>query len=64
MNLTAEEILTSMKYCMGELGGNSCTGCPNAIEGSENENGMCICRFNLHQEMIRFLESLIQEKSK
>lgn len=64
MNLTAEELLTSLKYCMGELGGSKCTGCPNSIAGSENASGMCICRFHLQKEMIGFLEAYIQEKSK
>ena len=64
MNLTAEELLTSLKYCMGELGGDSCNGCPNAVPGTEGRDGMCKCRFNLNYEMIRFLEVSIQEKSK
>lgn len=64
MNLTAEDLLTSLKYCIGDLGGNSCNGCPNAVPGTEDQNGMCKCRFNLNREMIRFLEASIQEKSK
>lgn len=64
MNLTAEDLLTSLKYCMGDLGGNSCNGCPNAVPGTEDQNGMCKCRFNLNREMIRFLEASIHVKSK
>lgn len=57
-HLTMEELLTSLKYCMMEQGGDTCTGCPNAIPGSENRDGICQCRFNLYKEMIHFLESL------
>lgn len=64
MNLTAEELLTSLKYCMGEFGGASCNGCPNAVPRSEGRDGMCQCRFNLNSEMIRFLEVYTQEKSR
>lgn len=64
MNLTAEELLTSMRYCMGDLGGATCEGCPNAVPRTEDRNGFCECRFNLDREMIRFLEEYVQEKSK
>ena len=57
-HLTMEELLTSLKYCMGDLGGDSCTGCPNAVPGSENRDGACKCRVNLQREMIHLLESL------
>lgn len=61
-HLTKEEILVSLKYCKGDLGGSGCTGCPNAIPGTEDKYGMCKCRFNLQDEMIRMLESIINNE--
>lgn len=60
-HLTMEELLISMKYCKGDLGGDSCEGCPNAVPGSKNEYGLCECRFGLKNEMIRALESVINK---
>lgn len=62
-HLTAEELLTSLKFCKGYLGGSSCAGCPNAIPGTEDEDGTCQCRFDTHDEMIRILESIINKKT-
>lgn len=57
-HLTAEELLTALKFCKGDLGGSGCIGCPNAIPGTE-DHGMCECRFSTCDEMIRLLESII-----
>lgn len=61
-HLTPEELLLSLKYCKGYLGGSGCTGCPNAIPGSEDAYGMCKCRFDTHEEMIHLLETLTSGK--
>lgn len=60
-HLTAEELLTALKFCKGDLGGSGCIGCPNAIPGTEDEYGMCKCRFNTTDEVIRLLESIINK---
>lgn len=60
-HLTVEEVLTSLKYCKGDLGGDTCLGCPNAVPGSEDKDGFCQCRFNLQGEAIRALESVIHK---
>jgi hypothetical protein len=60
-HLTVEELLISMKYCKGELGGDSCEGCPNAVPGSKDKEGFCQCRFDLKDEIIRVLESVIHK---
>lgn len=62
-HLTAEELLTALKFCKGDLGGSGCTGCPNAIPGTEDKYGMCKCRFDTHEEVIRVLESIINKRS-
>ena len=61
-HLSMEEILISLKYCKGDLGGSGCVGCPNAIPGTENKYGMCKCRFNTTDEVIRLLESIIDKR--
>ena len=61
-HLTPEELLTSLKYCMGYIGGDSCTGCPNAIPGSEDKDGFCKCRFKTRDEMIHILETIINKE--
>lgn len=60
-HLTAEELLTALKFCRGDLGGSGCIGCPNAIPGTEDKYGMCKCRFYPIDEMIRLLESIINK---
>ncbi len=60
-HLTLEEMLISMKYCKGYLGGDSCEGCPNAVPGSKSEYGLCECRFDLKDEVIHALESMINK---
>lgn len=60
-HLTAEELLTALKFCKGDLGGSGCIGCPNAIPGTEDKYGMCKCRFNTTDEVIRLLESIINK---
>lgn len=57
-HLSMEELLTSLRYCKGELGGAGCAGCPNATPGTEDKYGMCKCRFDTTEEMIRILEFL------
>ena len=61
-HLTVEELLISLKYCTGQLGGASCIGCPNAVAGSADKDGMCKCRFNTTEEMIHLLETLAHEQ--
>jgi hypothetical protein len=60
-HLTAEELLTALKFCKGDLGGSGCVGCPNAIPGTEDKYGVCECRFHTTDEMIRLLESIINK---
>lgn len=61
-HLSMEELLISLKYCKGDLGGSGCTGCPCATPGTEDKYGMCKCRFNLQDEMIHLLETLIKNQ--
>ena len=57
--LTPEELLLAFKYCVGDLGENGCIGCPNAISGTEDEEGLCKCRVDKNREVIRLLESIV-----
>lgn len=61
-HLTREELLTSLKYCKGHIGGRSCKGCPNAVPGTEDSGGFCRCRVDTYEEMIYFLEKLIKNQ--
>lgn len=60
-HLSMEELLIALKYCNGTLGGSACTGCPNAVPGSEDKYGACQCRFETTDEMIHLLENLINK---
>ena len=64
MHLTAEELLEALRYCHGELGGEGCIGCPNAVPGSEDRMGMCKCRVSISKEMIHFLENYLSDRGK
>ena len=60
-HLTAGELLLSLKFCKGYLGGVSCVGCPNAIPEVQNILGNCFCRFDIADEMIHLLESIVNK---
>lgn len=62
-HLSVAELLTSLKYCRGDLGESGCVGCPNATPGTEDKYGMCKCRFNTYDEMIHVLESLVNSNN-
>lgn len=61
-HLTVEELLASLKHCMGYIGGDSCIGCPNAIPETADRDGFCQCRFKTQDEMIHVLESMIKDQ--
>ena len=64
-HLTVQELLDSLKFCKGWLdrpGSIGCTGCPNAVPGSEDKNGFCECRFDTTDEVIYLLESMIKDQ--
>ena len=62
-HLTPEELLLAFKYCVGDLGDDSCIGCPNAISGTEDEEGLCKCHVDKNREVIRFLEFYVGGKN-
>lgn len=56
-----KELLEAWAYCMHEKGGDSCTGCPNAIPGTEDDDGFCQCRVDLKKYTVSVLQSLAEE---
>lgn len=62
MNLTPKEILTALKYCQGQLGGDSCDGCPNQKPDGAVKFGVSECRFNLNLEIMDFLEEYLRKE--
>ena len=58
-HLTVQELLAALKQCKSYIGSDTCVGCPNAVPGSEDENGFCKCRFDTYDEMIHVLETLV-----
>ena len=56
--LTIDELITSIKWCHGILGGDSCKGCPNLELGTLRPYGLGKCRCDITMEAIRFLESM------
>lgn len=61
-HLSVQDLLTSLKYCKGDFGGSGCVGCPCAIPEFEDEYGLCKCRFNLQDEIVHLLETLIKNQ--
>ena len=60
-HLSAQELLIAIQYCKGYNGTSACEGCPNAVPGSEDQYGMCKCRFDVHDEMIHILEQIVSK---
>lgn len=58
-HLSVEDLLISLKFCRGDLGGSGCIGCPNAVPDTEDAYGMCKCRFDTTDEVIHLLESIV-----
>ena len=57
-HLTLDELITSIKWCHGILGGDSCTGCPNLVFGTLGLDGLGKCRCDVSLEAMRFLEAM------
>lgn len=57
-HLTLDELITSIKWCHGILGGDSCEGCPNLVPGTLRPDGMGKCRCKTDFEVLRFLEAM------
>lgn len=56
-------LLEAWEYCMGDKGEDRCTGCPNAIPGTENEDGFCECKINLKKATIATLRAMVKEEA-
>lgn len=57
-HLTLDELITSIKWCNGILGGDSCEGCPNLVPGTLCLDGFGKCRFDITMEVLRVLEAM------
>lgn len=57
-HLTLDELITSIKWCYGILGGDSCEGCPNLVLGTLRPDGCGKCRCDTGLETIRILEAM------
>lgn len=55
-------LLESWEYCMGDKGGHSCTGCPNAIPGTEDTDGFCECKINLKKATMAALRAIAEDE--
>lgn len=62
--LTPEELLEIWKFCTDSVGGTWCIGCPNAVPGSENGNGMWKCKKDLEQATMETLAAVIEAEKK
>ena len=58
-HLTPQELMAALKRCCSW---SPCDGCPNAVPGTEDRNGNCDCKFDLYDEMIHILESIIKKE--
>ena len=58
-HLTLDELITSIKWCHGILGGDTCEGCPNLKPGTFRDfDGFGSCRCDVSLEALRFLEAM------
>ena len=60
-HLTLDEMITSIKWCHGILGGGSCEGCPNLVFGTLGTFGIDYlgeCRCDIELEAMRYLETM------
>lgn len=57
-HLTLDELITSIKWCHGILGGDSCQGCPNLKLGTLRPYGLGKCRCDISLEAMRVLEAM------
>ena len=58
-HLTLDELITSIKWCHGILGGDTCDGCPNLKPGTFRDfDGFGSCRCDVSLEALRFLEAM------
>lgn len=57
-HLTLDELITSIKWCHGVIGGYSCKGCPNLKLGTLRPDGLGKCRCDIYLETIRVLEAV------
>lgn len=62
--LTPEELLEIWKFCTDSVGGTWCTGCPNAVQGSENIDGLRECKRDLEQATMETLAAMIEAEKK
>ena len=56
--LTIDELITSLKWCHGIIGEDSCEGCPNLVPGTLGLDGFGSCRFDINMEVLRVLEAM------
>lgn len=59
--MTPAELLEAWEHCMRPYG-TGCGDCPNAIPGSENEDGVCECKKGLNESTMETLRSLVEEE--
>lgn len=57
-HLTLDELITSIKWRHGILGGDSCDGCPNLVPGTLGIDGFGECLCDTDLETIRILEAM------
>lgn len=60
-HLSAQELLAAIRCCKAYDGTDTCMGCPNAVPGTADLDGMCKCRVDVHDEMIHILEQIVSQ---
>lgn len=57
-HLTLDELITSIKWCHGIIGEDSCEGCPNLVPGTLGPDRFGKCRCDINMEVLRVLEAM------
>lgn len=57
--MTPAELLAAWEHCMRPYG-TGCGDCPNAIPGTENEDGVCECKKGLNEATLETLRAVVR----
>ena len=61
--LTPTELLEIWEHCMRPYC-DGCVGCPNAIPGTENGDGICKCKRRLNEATLETLRAVVGAEKK
>ena len=61
--MTPAELLEAWEHCMRPYG-TGCGDCPNAIPGTEDEDGVCECKRDLNGATLETMRAVVEAEKK